>query len=93
LKYIFEAIHNKDFSVVKTFTTASSDVVFIFPFLNKSDFKWAEDHAAKVSADCKLYLQPEWDQSEKMLPLIIDYVKQNPQWEISLQLHKFMEIP
>jgi 7-carboxy-7-deazaguanine synthase len=60
---------------------------------NKSDFKWAEDHAAKVSADCKLYLQPEWDQSEKMLPLIIDYVKQNPQWEISLQLHKFMEIP
>lgn len=60
---------------------------------NKTDFQWAEDHASKVSDDCKLYLQPEWDKSETMLPLIIDFVKTNPQWGISLQLHKFMEIP
>jgi 7-carboxy-7-deazaguanine synthase len=60
---------------------------------NKSDFKWAEDHAAKVKADCRLYLQPEWSKQEEMLPLIIDYVKDNPKWHISLQIHKFMNIP
>lgn len=60
---------------------------------NKSDFKWAEEHAARVKPDCLLYLQPEWDKSETMLPAIIDYVKDNPQWKISLQTHKFMNIP
>ncbi|MDX1446137.1 7-carboxy-7-deazaguanine synthase QueE [Lishizhenia sp.] len=60
---------------------------------NKSDFKWAEDHAAKVNGDCKLYLQPEWSKEAKMLPLIIEYVKENPQWRISLQTHKYMQIP
>lgn len=60
---------------------------------NKSDFKWAEEHAAQVKPDCLLYLQPEWDKSETMLPEIIDYVKDNPQWKISLQTHKFMNIP
>ena len=61
--------------------------------LNKSDFDWAEKHAAMVPPNCLLYLQPEWDQAEKMLPLIIDYVKQNPRWRISLQTHKFLQIP
>jgi 7-carboxy-7-deazaguanine synthase len=60
---------------------------------NKSDFAWAEKYAAMCSPECKLFLQPEWDQSAKMLPQIIDYVKANPQWEISLQVHKFMQIP
>lgn len=60
---------------------------------NKSDFKWAEEHRKKVNKDCKLYLQPEWGKSEEMLPLIIEYVKDNPHWEISLQIHKFMDIP
>jgi 7-carboxy-7-deazaguanine synthase len=60
---------------------------------NKSDFDWAEEHAKKVSASCKLFLQPEFSVSEKVLPLIIDYVKQNPQWRISLQTHKFINIP
>jgi len=60
---------------------------------NKSDFKWVEEHRTKVNAKCKLYLQPEWSKSEKMLPLIIEYVKNNPHWEISLQIHKFMDIP
>lgn len=60
---------------------------------NKSDFKWAEQHKARVNAKCKLYLQPEWSKSEEMLPLIIEYVKDNPHWEISLQIHKFMNIP
>lgn len=60
---------------------------------NKSDFAWAEQHAALVNKNCKLLLQPEWDKSETVLPLIIEYVKQHPQWQISLQTHKFMQIP
>lgn len=60
---------------------------------NKSDFLWAEKYAAKVTKNCKRFLQPEWDQRNKMLPLIIDYVKQNPEWEISLQIHKLINVP
>ena len=60
---------------------------------NKSDFDWAEKYAALVNSNCKLYLQPEWDKSSQMLPQIIDYVKQNPKWKISLQTHKFLQIP
>lgn len=59
---------------------------------NKSDFDWAAKNAAMVKANCKLYLQPEWDKSKEMLPLIIDFVKENPQWKISLQTHKYMGI-
>ncbi len=60
---------------------------------NKTDFAWAEQHAAKVSKDCLLYLQPEWSKADEMNPLIIDYVKANPQWILSLQTHKFLDIP
>jgi 7-carboxy-7-deazaguanine synthase len=60
---------------------------------NKSDFAWAEEHAARVSPDCRLYLQPEWDRRDKMMPEIIEYIKNNPQWRVSLQVHKFMNIP
>jgi organic radical activating enzyme len=60
---------------------------------NKSDFAWAEEHAAKVGSACKLFLQPEWDKRDAMTPLIIDYVKQNPRWQISLQTHKYLDIP
>lgn len=60
---------------------------------NKSDFEWAEEHAKYVSANCKLYLQPEWSKAAEMTPLIIDYVKDNPRWEISLQTHKYLNIP
>lgn len=58
-----------------------------------SDFKWAESHSNLVSSNCKLYLQPEWSKQERFLPQIIDYVKDNPKWRISLQTHKFMNIP
>lgn len=60
---------------------------------NKSDFKWAEKFAEKVNKSCKLYLQPEWSREKEVTPLIIDYVKGHPQWNISLQIHKYMDIP
>jgi len=58
-----------------------------------SDFEWAEMHATKVGSNCKLYLQPEWSKQERFLPTIIDFVKKHPKWRISLQTHKFMNIP
>lgn len=60
---------------------------------HRNDFRFAEEYEALVSKDCKLYLQPEWEQEEEMLPSIIDYVKRNQQWRISLQVHKYMNIP
>jgi 7-carboxy-7-deazaguanine synthase len=60
---------------------------------NKSDFDWAEKYAAQVSPHCKLYLQPEWDKAAQMTPLIVDYIKAHPQWELSLQLHKYIHVP
>jgi organic radical activating enzyme len=60
---------------------------------NKSDFAWAEKYAAQVSANCKLYLQPEWDKAATITPLIIDYIKENPKWELSLQIHKYINVP
>lgn len=60
---------------------------------NKSDFDWAEKYAAMVSAKCRLYLQPEWEKSQEVVPMIIDYIKTHPQWELSLQLHKYINVP
>jgi 7-carboxy-7-deazaguanine synthase len=60
---------------------------------NKSDFDWAEKYAALVSPDCKLYLQPEWDKAASVTPLLIDYIKAHPQWELSLQIHKYINVP
>lgn len=57
------------------------------------DFEWAEKNAAKVNEACLLYLQPEWSKCNEMMPLIIDYILQNPKWRISLQSHKYMHIP
>ena len=60
---------------------------------NQSDFKWAEKYAVLVPGNCKLYLQPEWDKAAQVLPMIIEYIKINPQWELSLQLHKYINVP
>ena len=60
---------------------------------NKSDFAWAEHYAALVSPGCKLYLQPEWDKAAIVTPLIIEYIKQHPKWELSLQIHKYINVP
>lgn len=60
---------------------------------NQDDFNWAEKNAELVSKKCKLLLQPEWGKSAKILPEVIDYIKRHPRWQISLQTHKFMQIP
>ncbi|MDA9663611.1 7-carboxy-7-deazaguanine synthase QueE [bacterium] len=60
---------------------------------NKFDFKWAEEQKVNVSNKCLLYLQPEWSSKEEMIPLIIDYVMKNPEWKISIQTHKYLQIP
>jgi len=58
-----------------------------------SDLAWAVEHAARVRPSCKLFLQPEWSKSAAMIPLIVDFVKEHPEWQISLQVHKFLNIP
>ena len=60
---------------------------------NKHDLKYAEEQAKKVSKKCILYLQPEWDKRDEMIPIIVDYVMMNTQWKISLQTHKYLNIP
>lgn len=60
---------------------------------NKHDLVWGEELKTKVRDDCKLYLQPEWDKRNEVLPIMIDYVKKNTDWIISLQTHKYLNIP
>ena len=60
---------------------------------NKHDFIWAEQQREGLSDHCKLYLQAEWSKREKIIPMIIDFVKENKDWTISLQSHKYMNIP
>ncbi len=60
---------------------------------NKHDFIFAEEEAAKTNENCILFLQPEWSVREKVIPLIVDYVMKNPRWKVSLQTHKYLNIP
>lgn len=74
----------------EAFQRADELKVIVF---NKHDLAWAEEQASKVSAECVLYLQPEWDKRDAMMPLIVEHVKAHPRWRISLQTHKYMSIP
>jgi organic radical activating enzyme len=69
---------------------ASELKVVIF---NTHDFEWAETYAKQVAPNCKLYLQPEWDKSNEITPLVIEYIKAHPRWELSAQLHKYIQVP
>jgi organic radical activating enzyme len=60
---------------------------------NKNDFEWAQQEAEKVNKDCRLFLQPEWSKSDQMMPLIVEFVKVHQNWMVSLQSHKYMNIP
>ncbi|MDE5708136.1 MAG: 7-carboxy-7-deazaguanine synthase QueE [Alistipes sp.] len=59
----------------------------------EADFEWAERNAAHVNEKCLLYLQPEWNAAERMMPAIVEYAKAHPRWSISIQTHKYMRIP
>jgi len=74
----------------ESISSASELKVVVF---NKSDLAWAESFEKKVSSNCKLYLQPEWDKADTMTPLVIEYIKAHPHWELSAQLHKYIQVP
>ncbi len=60
---------------------------------NRHDLGWADEQAARVNGPCALFLQPEWSKRDEMMPLIIEKVKADPRWRISLQTHKYLGIP
>jgi len=60
---------------------------------DRNDFEWAEQFLDKVNIDCKLFLQPEWSRFDAIIPEIVNYIKKNTNWRISLQVHKYMHIP
>jgi organic radical activating enzyme len=60
---------------------------------NKHDLQWAEGHAARTGPDCAWFLQPEWSKRETMIPLVTKYVMDHPRWRVSLQTHKYLDIP
>ena len=60
---------------------------------NNSDFAFANSFVSELNIDCKKYLQPEWEKSDAMTPLAIEYIKANPSWELSAQLHKYIQVP
>ncbi|NND64197.1 MAG: 7-carboxy-7-deazaguanine synthase QueE [Flavobacteriaceae bacterium] len=74
----------------EVYTAAQELKVIIY---NKDDLRFAEEQASKVNSDCILYLQPEWSKREKVVPLIVDYVMEHPKWMVSLQTHKYLNIP
>ena len=78
------------FPLEESVAAASELKVVVF---NKSDIEWAESFEKSVASNCKLYLQPEWDKADTMTPLSIDYIKAHPQWELSAQLHKYIQVP
>lgn len=59
---------------------------------NKSDFEWAEEHRKAVGPNCKLFLQPEWSKEKEMANLIVEYIQEHPEWNISLQVHKYLDL-
>ena len=73
-------------------SAARADELKVIIF-NKDDFRFAEEQAKTVSENCVLYLQPEWSKRDQMMPLMVDYVLQNPKWKVSLQTHKYLKIP
>jgi 7-carboxy-7-deazaguanine synthase len=82
----------KKFKVPLPDSIAAADELKVVIF-NKTDFDWAASYAALVKPSCKLYLQPEWAKKDQMLPQIIQYIKDHPQWELSIQSHKYIDVP
>ena len=76
---------------MKDFYPAAHELKMIV--FNLNDLAWAEEHAALVGPDCELFLQPEWSKRDVMMPHIVDYVMKHPKWKVSLQTHKYLQIP
>lgn len=76
--------------VDEAYTKAHELKIIIY---NHNDFLFAEEQAAKVNEDCVLLLQVEWSKRDKMNPILVEYVKNNPKWRISVQTHKYLDIP
>lgn len=74
----------------EAYTVADELKVIVY---NKNDFDFAETQAAQVNSGCKLFLQPEWSKRDIVMPLMVDYVLKNPKWKVSLQTHKYLNIP
>ncbi|MBP7512930.1 MAG: 7-carboxy-7-deazaguanine synthase QueE [Flavobacteriales bacterium] len=74
----------------ESFVRADELKVIVF---NKHDLKWAEEQATQVRSSCLLFLQPEWGKREEMMPCITEYIKTHPRWRVSLQTHKYLNIP
>ena len=72
------------------YTKADELKIVVF---HPSDLKWAQTHAERVGEHCKLYLQPEWNRRDQLLPIILNHVMENPEWNISLQTHKYLGVP
>ena len=91
-KWDWVCLSPKKFKAPLTESIAAASELKVVIF-NKHDFEWAETYAQQVPASCKLYLQPEWDKANEITPLIIEYIKANPKWELSAQLHKYIQVP
>ena len=91
-KFDWICVSPKKFKAPLPEVVAQADELKIIIY-NKFDFDWAEKYAEQTSPDCQLYLQPEWSKEKEMLPLIIDYIKRYPKWKLSLQIHKYINVP
>jgi organic radical activating enzyme len=78
-------------AAVENFGAAAHELKVVI--YHKSDFAWAETYTEQLPPNCQLLLQPEWGRTDQMMPLIVEYVKAHPRWQVSLQTHKFMQIP
>lgn len=61
--------------------------------VNRHDLVWAQSFVPQLKPGCKLYLQPEWEKRNSVLPLIVSFIKENPEWQLSTQVHKYIDVP
>lgn len=82
----------KKFKLPLTSAYKKADELKVVIF-NKHDFKWCKEQASNVLEHCELYLQPEWDKQDEHTEQLVEFIKDNPKWKLSLQTHKYLDIP
>lgn len=60
---------------------------------NKHDLEWGQTHAERLQQGALRYFQPEWDERDSSIPMILNHIRENTQWRISLQTHKYIGVP